>query len=202
MTHEKLTEDILALFPSIDSIRGGPLLSKARYLRACIDEAMRISPGVPGLLPREVQPGGLSISGAYFPSGTDIGVPHYAIHHNEEYFPDSFEYKPERWLVDEDAGVSADSVEVAQSAFCPFSIGPRGCVGKALAMKEIMVVVGRLIWLFEMRIAEGTRVGEGTDSAAPGRKRKGELQMKDMFVGKAQGPLVQFRLRPGREIFT
>ena len=100
-----------------------------------------MSPVVPGLLPREVQPGGLCIAGRYFPAGKDMGVPHYAIHHNEAYYADSFTYNPERWIIDVDGGVSAESVALAQSAFCPFSIGPRGCVGKSLAMKEIMVVV-------------------------------------------------------------
>ena len=63
-------------------------------------------------------------------------------------------------------------------------------------MKEIMVVVARLIWLFEMRISAGTaRVAEGKESLGWGRRRSGELQMRDMFVGKAEGPLVEFRPR-------
>ena len=194
-TLAKLTHQILDLFPTLESIRGGPALSSARYLRACVDEAMRISPGVPGLLPREVQPGGLSISGVYFPPGTDMGVPHYAIHHNEAYYPDSFTYKPERWIVDPEHGVSEVSVALAQSAFCPFSIGPRGCTGRALAMKEIMTVVARLVWLYEMRIAEGSTLGEGAEHLGEGRRRKGELQMRDLFVAKADGPMVQFRAR-------
>lgn len=160
---------------------------------------MRISPGVPGLLPREVQPGGLSISGAFIPAGTDIGVPHYAIHHNEAYYPDSWAYKPERWIVDARFGVSEEDVARAQSAFAPFSIGPRGCVGKALAMKEIMIVVGRLVWGYEMRICEGSRVGEGAAGMGWGRERRGELQMRDMFVGKAEGPFVEFKSR-GRDV--
>ena len=194
-THINLTDEVIDLFPTLESIRGGPQLSRARYLRACIDEAMRISPGVPGLLPREVQPGGLSISGTYFPPGTDMGVPHYAIHHNEAYFPDSFAYKPERWIADPENGISAESVALAQSAFCPFSIGPRGCVGRALAMKEIMTVVARLVWLYEMRISEGSSLGEGKEALGEGRRRKGELQMRDLFVGKADGPMVEFRKR-------
>ena len=124
-----------------------------------------------------------------------MGVPHYAIHHNEAYYPDSFAYKPERWIADDKAGWSVECVALAQSAFCPFSIGPRGCVGKALAMKEIMIVVARLIWLFEMRISEGTRMGEGSEPLGRGRTRSGEFQMRDMFVGKAEGPLVEFRAR-------
>ena len=196
-THTKLTQEILTLFLTLESIRGGPQLSRARYLRACIDEAMRMSPGVPGLLPREVQPGGLCIAGQYFPAGTDIGVPHYAIHHNEAYYADSFLYNPERWIIHVDSGVCAESVALAQSAFCPFSIGPRGCVGKSLAMKEIMVVIARLIYMYEMRLSKGSDLGEGSEGLREGRRRKGELQMRDLFVGKADGPLVEFRRRKG-----
>lgn len=154
-----------------------------------------MSPGVPGLLPREVQPGGLSISGQYFPTGTDMGVPHYVIHHNEAYYPDSFAYKPERWIVDSESGISAESVALAQSAFCPFSIGPRGCVGRSLAMKEIMIVVARLVYIYEMRISEGSNLGEGAQGLGEGRRRKGELQLRDLFVAKSDGPMVEFRTR-------
>ena len=156
---------------------------------------MRISPGVPGILPREVLTGGLVIDGHYFPPGTDMGTPHYAIHHNEAYYPDSFAYKPQRWIVDAQEGVSVEDVALAQSAFCPFSIGPRGCVGKGLAMKELMITLARVVWLYDMRLAEGSTLGEGRPELGLGRHRKGELQMWDKFVSKADGPLVEFRAR-------
>ena len=130
---------------------------------------MRISPGVPGLLPHVVQPGGLSISGHYFPAGTDMGVPHYVMRHNEAYYLASFAYKPERLLVDSEKSVSAESFRLAQSAFCPFSIGPCGCTGRSLAMEEIMAVVARLVYLYEMRISEGLTVGGGGHGLGEGR---------------------------------
>ncbi|KAL8843183.1 MAG: hypothetical protein Q9176_002136 [Flavoplaca citrina] len=190
-----LTRQLHATFPNLESIRAGPLLSESRYLKACIDEAMRISPGVPGLLPREVQAGGIVINDSYVPPGTDIGVPHYAIHHNESYFAQSWEYKPERWITDANTGVTKEDTERARSAFAPFSIGPRGCVGKALAMKEIMIVVGRLVWGYEMRLVEGSSNKQGGIGQGWGRHRPGELQMRDLFVGKAEGPVVEFRAR-------
>lgn len=91
--------------------------------------------------------------------------------------------------------MSAESVALAQSAYCPFSIGPRGCTGKGLAMKEILIVVARLFWLYEMRIDEGSTMGEGAENMGEGRTRKNELQMRDLFVGKAEGPMVRFRRR-------
>ena len=160
---------------------------------------MRISPVVPSLLPREVQSGGIIINGTYIPSGTDIGVPHYAIHHNEGYFTGSWEYKPERWILDPQSGVTTEDVARARSAFAPFSLGPRGCAGKALAMKEIMIVVGRLVWGYEMRLVEGGSKGQGGIGKGWARDRPGELQMRDLFVGKAEGLLVEFRRRGSDE---
>lgn len=126
-----------------------------------------------------------------------MGVPHYAIHHNKAYFPDSHAYKPERWIVDPDNGVSKESVAIAQSAYCSFSIGPRGCVVRGLAMMEIMIVVARLVWLYDMRIAEGTDVGEGKKWLGEGRTGKGELQMRDLFVGQAEGRWLSFGQESG-----
>ena len=45
---------------------------------------------------REVLQGGIDIDGHHIPKGIEIGTPHYALHHNEDYFPDSFSYKPGR----------------------------------------------------------------------------------------------------------
>ena len=60
-------------------------------------------------------------------------------------------------------------------------------------MKEIMKVVVRLVWLYEMRIAEGLTLGEGAEHLGEGRRRKGALQMRSLFVAKADGPMVRFR---------
>ncbi|KAF2867688.1 cytochrome P450 [Massariosphaeria phaeospora] len=202
----RLQAEVRPRFDSLESIRAGTTLSTCRWLRACIDEAMRMSPGVPGLLPREVLDNGVSISGQYFAPGTDLGVPHYAVHHNEALYPDSFAYRPERWIVGCPSDspntpvTSADEVAKAESGFCPFSLGQRGCVGKALAMKELMVTIARLVWLYDMRLTPGQeRVGGGTRGGGIGREREDELQMRDMFVAKTEGPMIQFRQRQPAE---
>lgn len=197
----RLQEEVRPRFDSLEAIRAGADLSSCRWLRACIEEAMRMSPGVPGLLPREVLSGGATIAGEFFPPGTDLGVPHYAIHHNESLYPDSFTYRPERWIAgctapDTAHITSAEEVALAESGYCPFSVGQRGCVGKALAMKELMVTIARLVWLYDMRLAPGQeRVGCGAKSEIAGRKRENEFQMVDMFVSKTQGPFIQFQRR-------
>lgn len=133
----RLQAEVRPRFNSIESIRAGTVLSGCRWLRACIEEAMRMSPAVPGLLPREVLSNGLTIAGEWFAPGTNLGVAHYAVYHNEALYPNSFAYRPERLIIKcpstyDDSVPSAEEVAKAESGFFPFSIGQRGCVGKAL----------------------------------------------------------------------
>ena len=165
-----------------------------------------MTPGVGGILPREVLQGGIHVDGRSFPAGIDIGVPIYAVQHNDAYYLRPFDFIPERWILDSSAEPntkesvalgSAASVALARSAFCAFSSGPWSCAGKGMAYKEVSLAIARLVWLFEWRIAEGTHAGEGNPALAERslRNRVNELQGKDRFVLCTDGPIVQFKSR-------
>ena len=186
---ERLSSEVRSLFADVEDIVLGPPLNPCRYLRACIDEAMRLAPPVPALLPREILSGGMTIDGHHFLEGTVVGVPTYAIHRKADYFPEPLAYKPERWLIDEKADklvVTAENLALAQSAFCPFSIGPRGCIGKGVAYLELSVALARTLFLYDMRLANGQDVGRAPD---------GHYELSDIFVARKNGPIVQFRSR-------
>ena len=78
------------------------------------------------------------------------------------------------------------SFTATADAFAPFSLGPRGCPAKAMAYAEMMVVLARLVFSLEMRLAPGSRV----IGPAPAR-----FVTKDYFVSTHEGPVVQFRKR-------
>lgn len=68
---------------------------------------MRMSPRVLGLLH-----GGVEIACHVFPEGVvDLGVPHYAIRHNEEYYPDPFPYQPGRWIIEDSSKEDVDEAK-------------------------------------------------------------------------------------------
>ena len=193
----RVTEEIRSAFSSLDEIVQGSKLASCSFLHACIDESMRMSPPVGGGLPRCVLPGGITVDDEFLPAGVDVLVPHYAIHHNAAYYPKPFSYTPERWLPNA-AGTPTELVEhnaLAQSAFCPFSIGPRGCIGKGLAYVELMTTLARVFWLFDIRVAPGTHAGEGHEAFGEMRRRKEEYQLMDTFTSRKTGPLVQFKIR-------
>ena len=198
----KAVEEVRSKFNNAEEIVYGATLSSCTYLRACIDEAMRLSPSVGGILPREVLPGGVVVEGERIPAGTVIGVPHYSIHHNETHYPEPFQYVPERWIAgaenplskSADRRTTQDEVSHASSAFCAFSIGPRGCIGKNLAYVEMTITLARTIFMYDMRKAVGIAdVAEGRKGLEWGREREGEMQLVDTFTAAKQGVMVEFR---------
>ncbi|KAF2680559.1 benzoate 4-monooxygenase cytochrome-like protein P450 [Lentithecium fluviatile CBS 122367] len=208
----RLEKEIRSAFTSVEDIRIGPKLASCYYLLACIEETLRINPPVGSTLMREVLPGGLSVDGEWFPPGTDVGVPHYALHHDEHYFPDPFTFKPQRWLAkgssntidigfnqettdDAQDKVSTSPESLAASAFTAFGAGRTSCIGKYLAYQEISLVVARTIWLFDMRLEPGSTLGEGRKELGVGRQRPKEFQTLDRFVSMHEGPMLQFKRR-------
>ncbi|EXJ64918.1 hypothetical protein A1O7_01257 [Cladophialophora yegresii CBS 114405] len=206
---KKLQDEVRAAFTDVEEIKYSARLTNLRYLRACIDEAMRMSPPVPGLLDRLVLQGGATIDGHHIPAGTTVGVPIYALHHNETYFPNSSSFIPERWIPGPESSATAGflvtptSVEVAKNAFHAFSSGPRGCVGKNMAYMELYTAVARVMFLFDTRLKEGDHTGEGGAvewATGAGRHRKGEYQLRDWLISDRVGPVVQFKRREGVEL--
>lgn len=60
--------------------------------------------------------------------------------HDEKYFKDPDEFKPERFL-DENGGF----ITQKNAAFIPFGIGKRICLGEKLALNNLFMVLIRLI---------------------------------------------------------
>lgn len=185
------------MFDDADKIEVGPKLQSCHFLRACIDEAMRLSPSFGGLLARQVLPGGICVEDLFFPAGTKIGTPVYALHHNERYHPDAFTFKPTRWMIGKD--VSEMDIAREQSAFFPFGIGPRACAGKSLAYAEMTILLARIVYMFDMRISETAKTVRRYRLDARGESREKEFQVFDSVIAITDGPMLEFRERPCRE---
>ena len=193
--YTKVCAEVRRIFTSPDEIRNGPKLTSCIYLRACIEESLRMSPPVGGALWREVCKGGAKIDGQIIPKGYDVGVGIYAIQHNPLYYPDPFNYKPERWIVG--GSTSKESVDLARSAFSAFSIGPVGCVGKNLAYLELMLTMARVMWTLDIKNMAKD------DMEAPKEKYlrnykdhcESEYWLRDRFTSWKDGPMLSFRVR-------
>lgn len=198
--------EVRRTFGEVEEIVKSPKLNELIYIRAVLDEGMRMSPPVGGILPREVLKGGITIDGEKIPGGIDVGTPHYTVQHNPAYYPEPFRFVPERWIEGAEADVvlpsggrttTKEDVHVAKSAFCPFSVGPRACIGKNLAYAELILSLARTLFLYDIRLAPGEtgKIGDGRPELEDGRRRAGEYQLKDSFTSMKVGPMVEFRMR-------
>ncbi|KAF2031176.1 cytochrome P450 3A31 [Setomelanomma holmii] len=187
--YRKAVQEVRSTFSSRAELTMGPKLAACTYLRACVDESLRMSPPVGGALWRETMCP-LIVDTETLPPGCDVGVGIYSIHHNDDYFQDPCAYRPERWLAKEECWQ-------ARKAFNPFSLGMRGCLGKGLAMTEMMLTMAMVLFVGDFRIAGGEigRTGRGKINDEVGREREGEYQLWDFITAQKNGPVLVFEER-------
>ncbi|KAK8093898.1 hypothetical protein PG997_000583 [Apiospora hydei] len=201
--YAQLANEIRTTFSSGSEIRQGPQLASCKYLRAVIDETLRICPPTPGVMWREkdpLSPEPLVVDGHVIPPGTLVGVGTYSLMHNPEYFPEPFSFRPQRWLdgaVEEEDPKAKEARAIMRRAFIPFSLGDRGCAGKAVAYSEMSLTVAKTLWYFDFEKAPGAAgdVGGGRKGAEKGRDRPDEYQLHDSFMADHNGPNLVFRAR-------
>ncbi|XP_061163545.1 cytochrome P450 4F8-like isoform X3 [Saccostrea echinata] len=112
-------------------------LGKLEYLTLCIKEGMRLHSPVPGVSRVNSHP--IQVDGCEIPTGSIILLNFYSLHHNPTVWgEDHMEFKPKRFTKEH-------SEKRDPFAFCPFSAGPRNCIGQNFAMSEEKVVLATLL---------------------------------------------------------
>lgn len=195
--YAKLASEIRETFSSGREISSGPKLITSRYLRAVIDECLRISPASIGTLWRQqdltIPPKdrkAFIVDGHIIPPGTQVGVSPSSLLHNPKYFPDPFAFRPERWLEE------STNLDVSRKAFAPFAIGDRSCGGRQLAYLETRLAVARALWYFDFEQAPGhlAEIGGGKPGGDKLRRRRDEFQLQDVIVAEHDGPNLKLEL--------
>ncbi|RYO92945.1 hypothetical protein DL766_010411 [Monosporascus sp. MC13-8B] len=147
---EKVTQEVRSSFRDDSGIT---LLSvgNLRYMLACLNEALRMYPPVASALPRQAPKGGATVSGHFVPEGTQVGVWQWAINHAPGLWTDPNVFRPERFLGD--PRFTNDRLDAMQ----PFLVGPRNCIGKNLAYAEMRLILAKIIFNFDLRLADESR---------------------------------------------
>ncbi|KAK5064242.1 hypothetical protein LTR84_000075 [Exophiala bonariae] len=127
----------------ISPISAYETLSRLPYLRACVEESLRVRPASTMGLPRVVPKGGRLIAGQFVAEDTTVSVPTYTLLRNQEVFDRPEVYLPERWL-----GGESEKAKLSKAHF-PFSIGPRACIGRNIAYFEQLLVIAALVKGYE-----------------------------------------------------
>ncbi|KAM7212718.1 Cytochrome P450 [Rhypophila decipiens] len=152
-TLDQLTTEIRTAIQTYQSITLDSVVS-LKYLSACVSESLRLVPDTADGLPR-ISPGNIPIDGHHVPKGTICQIAYFAAQHHPDYFTDGKEFRPERWLPPihplYDERYKDDNLKVSK----PFSQGPRGCPGGAIARGVISLFVAKLLWRFDLEAVEG-----------------------------------------------
>ena len=115
------------------------------WTRAVADEALRLYPPAWALSRRSVEP--VEVAGHELPTGTMVIISPWVVHRREESWPDPLTFRPERFL-----GAGAPD-----PAYLPFGHGPRLCIGRELALGEMVVVLSRLLADHVVTVPDGWR---------------------------------------------
>lgn len=188
--YKRAVEEVRTTFSSADEIAFGAKLNSCIFLRACLDEALRITPPGGGPLWRVVEQGGTQIDGDYVPAGCEVGAGIYAMHRDARNWPNPSKYTPERWLEKDKSEKRLD--KNARLPYFPFNIGPRSCVGKPLALAEVMLTFAHILWEFDLRRTDADELWWESDDADPP-----EYMLRDHVTGQKEGPVLYFRTRFG-----
>lgn len=141
---ERLREEIDSVMKPDDIIASYDQVRYLPYLKACLDESLRITPPITYGLPRRTPPEGLEILGEWIPGDTTVEMSAYVAHRDPKIFPDPELYNPDRWL--------GEAGKKLQPFFITFSTGARGCIGRNISYLEQTVLLASVVHRYEMAL--------------------------------------------------
>ncbi|KAF5332143.1 hypothetical protein D9611_008194 [Ephemerocybe angulata] len=173
--------------PTFEDVKG------MKYLRAVINETLRILPPVPWDV-RECVKGTVWPSPdpnekpIYIPPGTTCVYGLLMMGTDEELWgPDAAEFDPDRFLDDRKKHILANPF-----IFLPFNAGPRICLGQQLAYNQLSLIIIRILQAFSSFTVDGeavppnARVPENWANG-PGRKAMEGFRPKVVLTMSCEG---------------
>ncbi|KAH7083607.1 cytochrome P450 [Paraphoma chrysanthemicola] len=103
--------------------------------------------------------------GKNIPAKTTVIYNTYAVHHNDEYFPQHHKFAPERYLPDSDKRRMVDGAFA--SVHYAFGAGRRECPGKHVADSSLYIAISRLLWAFNFELGSNPLPSDETAGDVP-----------------------------------
>ncbi|XP_077990547.1 cytochrome P450 4A5-like [Glandiceps talaboti] len=132
---EKVRQEILTVLPNGDENITWEHLEKLQYLKAVVNESLRLFPPVP-LIPKEALDDDM-IGPYYIPAGTFLLLQAGAMHRNPNVWPDPTIFNPDRFT-------DPDNLPKPYT-FLPFSLGRRSCIGNKFALIAMRVILSQIL---------------------------------------------------------
>ncbi|KAJ7979238.1 Cytochrome P450 [Quillaja saponaria] len=142
------------------------------YLRAVIQETMRLHPPLPFLLPRESSER-CEISGYEIPANTRVIINVWAMGRDPNYWTEAEKFKPERFLY------NPIDYRGTNFKYTPFGAGRRICPGIAFGIANVELPLAKLLYHFDWKLSKGMRSEDldmsESESSAITLRRKDDL---------------------------
>lgn len=148
---KRVTDEVRAAFEKEEDITFASTVTKAPYLVACLEEALRIYPPSPSALLR-LTPDYATISGYTVPPRTEVGVHGHATNTSASNFYDAWSFRPERWLPEVFNNPNSPFFDDNREARQAFSYGPRNCIGRNLAYCQMRQIMSQMLWNFDIEL--------------------------------------------------
>lgn len=121
-------------------------LAAQPFLEAVCLEALRLCPIAPYIARDLRRP--FAVGGYELPAGTTLAISIIGIHRRPELYPEPERFDPDRFIGRSDS----------PSQFLPFGGGARRCIGAALAMLELKLVLGVVMQAPPLRLTGDTAI--------------------------------------------
>lgn len=118
-------------------------LSDLRYTRMVVDETLRLYP--PTWVTARTTTDAVDIGGYHIPADAIVLLSPFVTHRDSRFWGDPERFEPDRFSPGRQAR--------PRYAYFPFGGGPRACIGGALALIEMQVVVAMIAQRYEVSLA-------------------------------------------------
>lgn len=176
--YRTLCAEVRSGFAAEADITGEAIKARLPFLQACVRETLRLLPPANGkTAQRTAAAGACVVAGVAVPAGTVVSADLYSIQRSPEHFARAGEFRPERWLarggkvppgpMEEDeeekekegAGVEGEKERGLYdadnwSAYRPFLIGTRACIGRHMAQQSIRLIIATLLWNYDFELVD------------------------------------------------
>ncbi|RDW79820.1 cytochrome P450-18 [Coleophoma cylindrospora] len=137
---KKLKDELENAIPDPNESTPLPKLESLPYLTGVIKEGIRLGYGNASRIPRIALDKPIKYQDWEIPVGVPVSMAAPDVHHNEQIFPESYAFHPERWT--EDTTGQLDKYLVS------FTKGPRNCLGLNLAWAELYIGLSTIFRVF------------------------------------------------------
>ena len=128
--------------------RNGPIgaehLDKLPFVRAVIDEALRLYP--PAAFVSRTALGPDRLCDRDVTAGDTVMLPFYALHRSHLYWDDPDNFRPQRFMKPN---------KIERFTYLPFGDGPRICIGASFALQEAVIILATLLKRFAFTAVAG-----------------------------------------------